>query len=320
MSGNNIFSALAKYGSTAEENYLTEAFVFLLNSLLERERTVALSILDQLCVNNNEFCFDKDEDISVSTQDVTEQGTPDIKVSSPDKLIYIEVKHDSLLGYQQIERYKKALEISSATIKQVILLTRYSVDFEKPESRPYKHIYWRNVHKWLENTHAQDSVIAYFLDSFKSFLEVKQMAIQKVGWEYINGVPALNNLISMVEEAIQNASLHIDKKSPGWEFKGFYLENKEFWCGIVYPDHLLVIFEIQAKKSALKLVDKSSYLWRESGAGLIQCCLNLEDKFFFSLDKDKQLGEITKFVKTAYAEARKMRIKSKPTRQSRKPK
>ena len=69
ISGENIFSTLAKYNSATDENYLTEAFVFVINSLLQRERPIGLEILTQLCVENNEFCFDTDEAISVSTQE-----------------------------------------------------------------------------------------------------------------------------------------------------------------------------------------------------------------------------------------------------------
>ena len=100
MSGGNIFSALAKYNSAIDENYLTEAFVFIINSLLEQDLPLGLEILTRLCVKDNEFAFNIDKAISVSTQETTEQGTPGIKVSSPDKLIYIEVKHDSPLGYK----------------------------------------------------------------------------------------------------------------------------------------------------------------------------------------------------------------------------
>ncbi len=307
MSDINIFSALAKYNSATDENYLTESFIFLINSLLERERTIGLQILTQLCVKNNEFTFECDESISVSTQEVTEQGTPDIKVSSPDKLIYIEVKHDSPLGFKQLERYKKALDASPASIKHVVLLTRFAIDIEEDE-KSYKHIRWYEVYNWLANSNLEDSVSGYLIEQFMSFLEVKQMSIQKVGWEYINGVPALTNLINMIEVAIQGASLPIYAKSPGWDFKGFYVESNKFWCGVNYSEPLVMVFKIEDKKHFnSKLGDKPSYPMTEDRYA-IRFLLQFEDKHFFSLDKDKQLEEITKFVKTAYTEAQKMRI------------
>ncbi len=313
MSGENIFSALAKYNSAIDENYLTEAFVFLVNSLLVRERPVGLEILTQLCVKNNEFAFNIGEDISVSTQETTEQGRPDIKVSTPDKLIYIEVKHDSPVDPQQLERYKKALEPSMARIKHVVLLTRFTIDFEEQEERPYKHVRWFEVYNWLTNarTRAKDPISVYLIESFKSFLEVKQMSIQKVGWEYINGVPAFNNLITMIELAIQGIPLRIHQKSAGWDFKGFYVESTEFWCGIYYDNPSVVTLElIDKKKFNVDLVEEPSYEVRE-GRERLWFRLPLEEIHFFSLDKDEQLEEITKFVKKAYADAQKMRIKEK---------
>ena len=309
MSNENIFSVLAKYSSANEENYLTESFVFVINSLLARERPVGLEILTQLCVKDNKFSFNIGEDISVSTQETTEQGRPDIKVSSPDKLIYIEVKDYSTLGYKQLERYKRDLEPSTAKFKHVVLLTRFAVDFEE-EEQPYKDVRWYEVYNWLANTRTRvtDPISIYLIDSFNSFLEVKQMSIQKVRWEYINGVPALNNLINMIEVAIQGASLHTSSGGSGREFRGFNFEKGKFWCGVSYSNPLVVLFDIYDKQNFnAKLVEKSGYPMEENKDS-ITLRLRLEDKHFFSLDKDKQLEEITKFIKTAYGEAQKMRI------------
>lgn len=309
MPSENIFSALAKYNSAVDENYLTEAFVYLINHLLSKERPLGFEILNKLCVKNSEFCFDEDEHVSVSTQETTELGTPDIKVSSPDKLIYIEVKHDSPLGYQQLERYKKALESSTKPIKHVALLTRFAIDYQENEERPYKHVRWHEVYNWLEKSKAQDPVSIYLIESFKSFLEVKQMSIQKVGWEYINGVPAFNNLINLIEVAIQGASLRIHQRSAGSEWKGFYVESNEFLCSIYYDNPLFIIFEIPVKKNFnAKLLDASIYPLKEDKYS-IRFQMDLEENHFFSLNKDEQLEEITKFVKTAYKEAQQMRIK-----------
>lgn len=308
MSDENIFSALAKYNSAIDENYLTEAFVFLINSLLVRDRLVGLEILTKLCVNNNEFSFDIGEDVSVSTQETTEQGTPDIKVSSPNKLIYIEVKHDSPLGNHQLERYKKALESSTKTIKHVVLLTRFAIDYKGKEERPYKHVLWYEVYNWLEKSEAQDPVSAYLIESFNSFLEVKQMSIQKVGWEYYNGMHAFNNLIKMIGAGIERASLRIQQKSAGWWRKGYYVEGTELLYSVYYGDPLFIVFEMPSKNYNEKLLDKPTY-HRKKDKDSIWFQLDLEKIHFFSLGKDEQLEEITKFVNTAYAEAQQMRIK-----------
>ena len=139
MLNQDLFSTLGKYNSATDENYLTEAFVFIIETLLERERYAGVEFLNQLCVENPEDCFSMNEDISISTQEVTELGVPDIKISTVDKLIYIEVKHDSPIGYQQLERYNKVLASSTATTKNLILLTRFAIDFEKQEEKPSKY-------------------------------------------------------------------------------------------------------------------------------------------------------------------------------------
>ena len=311
MSNENIFSALAKYNSATDENYLTEAFVFLVNHLLAEEQTIGLEVLTQLCVNNDEFSFETNENISVSTQEATKQGTPDIKISSLNKRIYVEVKHDSPVDPDQLKRYKSDLESWSAAIKRLILLTRFPVDFSEHRGIPDKHVRWFEVYNWLSNarTKVKDPISIYLIDSFKSFLEAKQMSIQKVSWEYINGIPAFNNLINMIEVAIQGASLRVQQKSAGWDRKGFYVESTEFLCSIHYNNPLVVTFELTDKRNYNKeLVDEPSYEVRE-GRERLWFRLPLEKIHFFSLTKDEQLEEITKFVRASYAEAQQMRVK-----------
>jgi len=316
MSSENIFSALAKYNSATDENYLTESLVFVINALLQREHSLGLEILTRLCVGNNEYSFDMDEDISVSTQEATEQGTPDIKVSCPNKLIYVEVKDYSAVDIDQLKRYKKALELSSVAIKRLILLTRFPIDSSEHQGIPDKHVRWTEVYNWLVGAkdEAQDPVSIYLIESFKSFLEVKQMSIQRVSWEYINGVPALINLVNMIEVAIQGAGIPFYPAYPravALESRGFYVESNELWCGIFYNDHLNVVFKIvDKKKFNTKLVEEPTYPMQEDRWS-IWFRLQLEDIHFFSLDKDKQLEEITNFVKKVYAKAQQMKIEQK---------
>ncbi len=138
------------------------------------------------------------------------------------------------------------------------------------------------------------------------------MSIQKVGWEYINGVPAFNNLINMIEAAIKDAKISFNRTSPraaAWGSKAFWLENKKFWCGIYYGAPLVVVFKAFNKKNLdVKRVGTPSYPVKEAKLS-IWFQLRLEDIQFFSLDKDKQLEEITNFVGIAYAEAQQMRVK-----------
>lgn len=308
----NIFSVLAKYSLPQDENYLTEAFVFLINCLLNRDRRAGIEILTKLCVEKDEFSFTADENISVSTQYVTEMGTPDIKVSTEDKLIYIEVKDYSPVNTKQLRGYRNALELSDRPIKKLILLTRFPVDNTEHKGLPDRQICWFEVNNWLASLQTREPVSAYMVDSFKSFLEDKKMVIDKVGWEYITGVPAFNNLINMIEVAIKSVEIPFYKTYPraaAWDSKGFWLENKKYYCGVYYNAPLTVIFKALHKKNLNPgNVASPSYPIKEAFASM-WFMLQLEDVHFFALDKDRQLEEITKFISTAHQEAEQMRVK-----------
>lgn len=314
MFSQNVFSALAKYDSEEGENYLTEAFTFFINALLQQERYIGIEVLTQLCSENNDFSFHLDENISITTQETTPLGIPDIKISSPDKLIYVEVKDCSPVVSSQLKHYKTVLASSKATIKQLILLTRFPVDFSEHKGVPDKCVCWFEVYNWLANVKqkAQDPVSVYLIKSFMSFLEVKKMSIEKVGWEYIDGVPAFNNLINMIEAAIKDVKISFNQTYPrasAWAWKGFWLEKKAFWCGVYYNSPLVVVFKAFHKNNLdIKKVGTPSYPVKEALQS-IWFQLRLEDINFFSLDKDKQLEEITKFIKTSYVEAQQMRVR-----------
>lgn len=307
--GENIFSALAKYSSREGENYLTEAFVFLLKHLLERDRKSAIKILDQLCVKDEEFSFDPEQTIIIYTQKTTEEGRPDIEILAPNIRIYIEVKYDASLGYRQIERYRKALKACHEKNKLIVLLTRFAVELEGG-AKPDKHVRWFEVYNWLAEAEPEDPVSKYLVQSFIAFMEEKQMSIQKVSWEYIEGVPALTNLMNMIQVAIEGLSLPIYQKTAGWDWKGFYILDSEHFYGIYYERPLTVVLEIQHKGQydleTLKETE-TRYPFEETQRAIL-FLLDLESTHFFSLNKDEQLDLITNFLRERLEVAQKAGI------------
>ncbi|MFC2017149.1 PD-(D/E)XK nuclease family protein [Chloroflexota bacterium] len=313
----NIFTALGKYNSPVDENYLTESFVYVLNALLKRNSSVACRLLNKMCVNDSEFEFTVAENIDITTQEVTKLGRPDIKISTPDKLIYIEVKHESPLGENQILRYNNALSGSEAKNKHVVLLTRYDIDWagKSSDEKPYKHIKWLYIHQLLsiELTSVTDPVNIYLVESFMKFLEVKQMSIQKVGWEYIKGIPEMLNLIGMMEFCIENAGIKLYQQYPravALEWRGFYLESNNYLCFIYYAEPLKIYLQIVNKKGYERSrVPKSQFPVTEDNKS-IYFHLQLEEHYFFSLDKEKQIEVITDFIKTSLKDAKQMKLDS----------
>ena len=307
----NIFSTLAKYSLPQDENYLTEAFVFLINSLLVDEKAVGTRILNRLCVEDGEIVFTVGDDIAVSTQYATDLGTPDIKIFSPDKLVYVEVKDYSPVNATQLRRYKEVLKSSDCGFKRLILLTRYAVNYEEHKGIPDRQVCWFEVYNWLKSLEPQHAISAYLINAFNSFLEDKRMSIERVTWEYINGMSAFNNLINMIEAAIKDVGVPFYRNRPRaavWDSKGFWLEDKKYYCGIYYNAPLTLIFKAFNKKDLdTQKVASPTYPIREAFAS-IWFMLQLEDVHLFSLGKDRQLKEITKFISTAYSEAKQMRI------------
>lgn len=304
--GENIFSILAKYSSRESEDYLTEALVFLLTHLLEKERKTTVKILTRLRVKDEEFGFDPEQTIIISTQKTTEEGRPDIEIVAPNTRIYIEVKDYAPLGYRQIERYREGLKAYPERNKCIVLLTRFAVALEG-DAKPDKHVRWFEVYNWLAEVELEDPVSEYLVRAFMAFMEEKQMSIRKVGWEYINGIPALTNLMNMVQVAIESLSLPTHQRTAGWDWKGFYLLDNEHYCGIYFDRPLTLVLDVTKERYDLEMLAEPQYPIEETQRSIL-FLLDLEATHFFSLNKDEQLELITTFLRASLEDAEKARI------------
>ena len=97
MKSPNLFKVLSKYGSGAEEDYLTESFVLLIKIILEQKMIFGLSFLNKICGLTDDHKFKNRDLLSISTQVIIEGGRPDIEIKYGNKvLIYIEICHAQL--------------------------------------------------------------------------------------------------------------------------------------------------------------------------------------------------------------------------------
>lgn len=303
----NLFGDLSKHLSERHEDFLTNSFVYLLNYFLENEKPLGTDLLNFICFKNEEIAFSEEEAIVITTQKFTDVGTPDIELKSNDKFIYIEVKHDSGLGNQQIERYRKALDKEHASLKKIVLLTKFSIDLatKNQEGHPDKHIRWYQIHRYLEGLKPKTDICKFLIDQFTDFLEGKQMAIQRVRWEYTNGIRAFFNLVDMIGVAIEELGIKIYSKSAGWDWRGYYLESKDEFCGIYHSEPDYVYLFIYAPN--FKSQDKNFiYPFYEEDNG-IYFELSLEDSYFFSLQKEDQLNVLKKFISACHPEAKRLK-------------
>ena len=105
------------------------------------------------------------------------------------------------------------------------------------------------------------------------------MSMKQVEWEYITGVPALLNLTEMMEAAMTVVMPDAGRKrTAGWNWRGFYLDEVYFF-GVRYTEPMLVVFEDNRGNSPS---------FRQS--------LDLAAAHFFSLGKDEQFECIVSFL------------------------
>lgn len=283
----NIFSTLFRYSVYAPENYLTEAFVYLMKELLVREPDVAIALINGLCGFSSKPGFVNASSISCNTQVTLDEGRPDIEIRDDDRLlVYVEVKHNSPLHDGQLEAYKSELLKSGYEETRLILLTRSKQSALDTTLSPdeFHHACWYQIHAFLLSSKVNDKVAEYLIDQFLGFLEEKGMSVKKVSWEYMQGVPSMLNLISMVEAAIEEAIPWVKiKRTGGWNWRGFYVG--EMFCGIRYDEPLLVVVENNGG-------------WKPT----FRKDLDLEKKLFFALGQDEQLEMIINFIREGYQE------------------
>jgi hypothetical protein len=94
----NVFSSLFRYGHGVDENYLTEALIFLVKLLLQRLPRAGLE-LTNLLSGKGQGAFSDPSSLTFSTQVTVDEARPDIEIRHAlDTLVFVEVKHDSGLG------------------------------------------------------------------------------------------------------------------------------------------------------------------------------------------------------------------------------
>lgn len=290
----NVFSALSMYGSSQEENYLTESFVFLINLLIERMPNEGLRFLNRLTGPLPFHSITQPRLIVIRTQAACEQGRPDIEIrEAEDTLVYVEIKHDSPIGYGQLEYYLKQLHQSGYTNVRLVLLTRSRASANETTLVPadYHHVCWYEVYNWLADMSNCDEVSQYFVNAFMNFLEEKNMNLKKVTWEYAHGTEALLNLTTMMEIAAKEIMPDVAfKRTGGWSWRGFYLDSTYFF-GVRFNRPLIIVFENNLGTNPTGK--------RE---------LDLETTHFFALTKDEQFELLADFLKRARTEVPKGNI------------
>ncbi|WP_165251208.1 PD-(D/E)XK nuclease family protein [Paludisphaera soli] len=318
MVTNNLLSRLHRYASRQDENFVTEAFAYLLRHLLENEPNVAVRILSRLTGGILNASADQASSITVTTQVATEQGRPDLEISTLDSLIYVEAKVDSELGDRQLERYREELQKQAGfAYRGLVLLSRYPVSVPHSVAGLVVSRRWYQVADWLldelQGGSLGSDVSRFLVVQFTDFLTQRGVTMEAVGWQLVEGMKAFRGLLGLVQEAL--AALKITfQKTNGWESINFYLDAKNFWVGMSYDRPGILIFSTLLSPVGSDGVEKAGFGRVEpegnSPTGIKwvnELVLYSEDVHFFARSRASQLQCIEQFLKDSLAAAQRAR-------------
>jgi len=308
----NIFSCLAK-GNPARENFLSQAFLFLVRKLLESEKKESQEFAKELLGKICNLDFFAEKNIWLTTEEKITTGRLDIKIETSSKLIYLENKVDAGFGNLQLERYKEDLDKQQKNVKKIVLITKYGV-CEKLKKMVDNSWMWDQIYDHitrLKEKYRKDlpHIDLFFIDHLSNYMEEEHMTIKKVSSAFTEGIKSMLNLIEQIRFVLGEKDCKITARSAGEKFNGFYFKVSEDssvqdWIGIFYYDNYRkpsqdqMVFELKELEIPRDAVSKCNFhiefdKKRFSEPSLI---LSFEECNFFTFEKDKQLDILREFL------------------------
>ncbi len=229
----NPFLSLLKHkpeaGKSSKENFLTEAFVFVLsleNNLLLKH------LLKRIYPKKNEIGSRRNE-FEIETQFSIKESTlqtkyPDICIHSKDTIILIENKVESGLNYSkgasdryepQTKFYEAYLNKSNKPFKKLIIITKYPFE----DAGEGINISWYQVYGWIKeygDSFTQNTGelfkynVCWFLELLEE-LDMKPEMILKEDWKVAERWDALNKAMIRAKAHIIDAIV----KKYKWEIE-----------------------------------------------------------------------------------------------------
>lgn len=262
MSEDNLLMALHRLAHRQDENFVTEAFSHLLRHLLHHEPGVAVGLIAFLTEGRVGIPVEEADTVTIRTQVAVDEGRPDIEISTADHLVFVEAKADSGLGWEQLPRYRKALDADERPNKALVLLTRYTSDDRQQVSVADAERRWYEVGGFLKESMESDTCgaqVSHFLvGQFVGFLQSRGMLMERVGWEFAGGIRALWNLMKMLEEVARKQTEDV-RSSIGLGWIGYHLEGKTGWVGIEWDEPTWLTFQSNEMSFDKAVADRLGY-------------------------------------------------------------
>jgi hypothetical protein len=295
----DLFSTLYHWARQQEENFTTDAFVFVLNHLLTHEDLLGRNFVDWICFGESSSDSLGTAPITVTTQFHDEDGRPDIRIETPLCFILMEVKKASGLHEGQLSQYHAILTKSPKPTKRLVLLTNYQATYEN-EEKPHRELRWCDVADWMKRHSPATEVGRFLYAQLLLFLRKEMMTVEHVGCEYLSGMEAFENLKVMLQKALELAKIPGVRSQGTNEYSGYNLDRNQFWTGLFHDSADMIRFQIIAKT-----FDKTRL--REYGGKIDDTIptffFRLTDSFFAEAS-DCQLRKLTDFLLATYNNAR----------------
>lgn len=276
----NLFQSLLHSRSTSSEDYLTEAFRFVMNLMLVRDSEYALGFLNWLCRPKVEF--QDASKIKINSQVIlTNKSRPDIEISEGlARLVYIEIKEWANLHGDQMLRYDAVIDSTIVPQRLLILLTPHPFTDGSGiiAADRYKQVLWSEVFAQLDD-YKGDEVLGFLIRHFNDYLESRNLGSrQRVGFDN----EGIEQLKILVDEAYKLARRETwrklgrkNAKPDGWY--GYNIRSNS-WFGFRYTmPHIIVFYN----HSVHPYIDEVRDLYQNE---------------FVSMPRHEQIAYLTKFL------------------------
>jgi hypothetical protein len=316
----NLLIRLHRWVNRQDENFTTEAFVHLVQHLLDHEPQIAVAFLKFLTGGVVDVGTEEAPSVRLESQVTTDSGRPDVAIQTIRHRVFLEAKVESGVGKEQLEKYRGELDKCGFERTALILLTRYPVPPEVLGGKPDKCVRWHEIAYWLAEDPAtrtiQDAVNRHMVSQFLGFLSARGMTMEQVGWEMVQGVRAMRNFLALLAEAAKACGLSAKPSKvlcgpsggpgKGPECAGFSLQESQirrYLLGFSYDApgtlHLQTDQVRVDPDKAVKLGKGSVWEFKWSPGGRawgVQLELESEEVHFFARSRRSQMQCLEKFI------------------------
>jgi len=316
---NNLLLTLHRWASRQDENFITDAFTHLLNRLILEDTQAGLGLIEKL--TGKKLPIDLDSaNVHVSTQVTLAKGRPDLVISWPLHLVYVEAKVESGLGNRQLERYLEELDIRVPPERStLVVLSRYPVGVDQGIVDRVVARRWYQIAHWLieslEHNLVKDTINRFLVGQLVGFFKSRNITMERVEPELVAGVRSFKSLVAMATEAIAARKLSMEP-SFGRYWAGWYFDKtrQDFFFGVYYESPSVVVFETK-KCPVPSDADQRLGFGRMSGDSSTpnkrkwcnDLVLDSDDVNFFALTREEQMHRIDTFLVECIAAANRIR-------------